>query len=127
MPVVVDASALAAVLFGEAEAPAIAARLEDAELIAASLLPYEVANTAVMKVRRGEMTAAAAADAVGLLESFRVRLEGVPPVAAFDLARSSGLTAYDASYLWLARELNADLVTLDKPLDVAWRRMRDDG
>jgi predicted nucleic acid-binding protein len=31
-------------------------------------------------------------------------------------ARLTGLTAYDASYLWLAGWLEADLVTLDRRL-----------
>lgn len=33
---------------------------------------------------------------------------------ALALALETGLTHYDASYLWPARELGADLVTLDK-------------
>jgi predicted nucleic acid-binding protein len=32
------------------------------------------------------------------------------------LALKTGLTACDASYLWLSRRLGADLVTLDKAL-----------
>jgi predicted nucleic acid-binding protein len=32
------------------------------------------------------------------------------------LAVMTGLSAYDASYLWLARRLGAELVTLDKQL-----------
>jgi predicted nucleic acid-binding protein len=32
------------------------------------------------------------------------------------LAEHFGLTTYDASYLWLARELDAELVTLDRQL-----------
>jgi predicted nucleic acid-binding protein len=36
-----------------------------------------------------------------------------------DLAEATGLTAYDASYLWLARTLNAELVTLDRKLAAA--------
>ena len=35
---------------------------------------------------------------------------------ALDLAAATGLTAYDASYLWLARQLGAELVTLDRQL-----------
>ena len=33
-----------------------------------------------------------------------------------EIALTTGLTAYDASYLWLARQLAAELVTLDKEL-----------
>ena len=35
---------------------------------------------------------------------------------ALELAEQFRLTAYDASYLWLARQLNAELVTLDRQL-----------
>ena len=35
---------------------------------------------------------------------------------AIDLAIGTGLTAYDASYLWLSRQLGAELVTLDRRL-----------
>jgi predicted nucleic acid-binding protein len=39
--------------------------------------------------------------------------------AILDLAEPTGLTAYDASYLWVARSLNAELVTLDRKLAAA--------
>ncbi len=39
--------------------------------------------------------------------------------ATLDLAEAAGLTAYDASRLWLARSLGAELVTLDRKLAAA--------
>lgn len=39
--------------------------------------------------------------------------------AALALAETSGLTAYDASYLWLSRSLGAEPVTLDRELIAA--------
>lgn len=36
--------------------------------------------------------------------------------AAIRVAEMVGLTAYDAAYLWLTRELGAELVTLDRRL-----------
>jgi len=36
--------------------------------------------------------------------------------AALELGLKFGLTAYDASYLWLARQFEAELVTLDVAL-----------
>ena len=36
--------------------------------------------------------------------------------AVLALAVTTGLTVYDASYLWLARTLDAELVTLDQKL-----------
>jgi predicted nucleic acid-binding protein len=40
----------------------------------------------------------------------------VPGVEACALAVSSGLTVYDASYLWLATTRDLELVTLDAAL-----------
>jgi len=43
--------------------------------------------------------------------------------AALEVAEATGLTAYDASYLWLSRQLGAELVTLNKQLanaEAAW-------
>ena len=48
---VVDASAAAALLFGEPEAETVAARLEGADLRAPALLPFEVASVAWKKIR----------------------------------------------------------------------------
>jgi predicted nucleic acid-binding protein len=36
-----------------------------------------------------------------------------------ELAEVSGLTSYDAAYLWLAQTLAAELVTLDRRLQTA--------
>jgi predicted nucleic acid-binding protein len=54
---VVDASAQSAILFAEAEGNAMAARLEDANLVAPALLEYEVANVCLVKGRRAPQSA----------------------------------------------------------------------
>jgi predicted nucleic acid-binding protein len=113
---VVDASALAALLFGEPEAEAVAARLDGARLVAPSLLAFEPANVCLVKCRRHPDQREA------LLAGFRLRDRlGVEEIAVdhagvLDLADQTSLTAYDASYLWLARRLGAQLVTLDAEL-----------
>jgi predicted nucleic acid-binding protein len=38
-------------------------------------------------------------------------------MAVVALARGTGLSAYDASYLWLSRELGVELVSLDTQLN----------
>ncbi|HYN07330.1 MAG TPA: type II toxin-antitoxin system VapC family toxin [Vicinamibacterales bacterium] len=45
-----------------------------------------------------------------------VSLVDVDCEAILQLAVKHRITAYDASYLWLARHLNASLVTLDASL-----------
>lgn len=116
---VVDASALAALLFGEPEGEVIAGRLDGARLIAPNLLAFELANVCLVKCRRHPDQREALL--AGLKLSVRLGVEeiAVNHDAVVELALETGLTAYDASYLWLARQFGADLVTLDKALDRA--------
>lgn len=113
---VVDASAIAALLFQEPNGEEVARRLEGVRLVAPSLLSYELANVCWLKCRRFP------ADRSLLLAGFskrgRLGIEelSVDHDGVIALASQTGLTAYDASYLWLARRLGAELVTLDAAL-----------
>jgi predicted nucleic acid-binding protein len=49
---IVDASALAALLFGEPETDAVADGLQDASLVTPALLGFEIANVCLKKLRR---------------------------------------------------------------------------
>jgi predicted nucleic acid-binding protein len=113
---VVDASALAALLFAEPEAEAIAGRLEGARLAAPSLLGFEVANVCLTKIRRQPSQRDALRAAFRLAHRLKIETVAVDHAATVDLAERTGLTAYDASYLWLTRALDAELVTLDQKL-----------
>ncbi len=113
---VVDASALAALLFGEPEAEAVAASLEGARLTALALLGFELANVCLTKMRRHPAQRDALRAAFRLADRLALETVAVDPGAALDLAEATGLTAYDASYLWLARALGGELVTLDRKL-----------
>jgi predicted nucleic acid-binding protein len=116
---VIDASALAALIFGEPEADAVAARLEGHRLAAPSLLAFELTNVCLVKCRRHPDRRDALLAALKLRGRLGVEEIAVDHDAVVQLAIRTGLTAYDASYLWLARELKADVVTLDKALDSA--------
>lgn len=126
MPVkVVDASALAALLFGEPEGESVAGRLGDARLAAPALLSFELANICLIKSRRHPERQAALAAAFLLRGRLAADEMAVDHDGALALAASTGLTAYDASYLWLARRLRADLVTLDRQLAQAYASSRE--
>lgn len=119
---VVDASALAALLFGEPEAEAIAERLEGARLAAPSLLDFELANVCVTKMRRHPAQRGTLRAAFRLTDRLALETVAVDHGAVLDLAEATGLTAHDASYLWLASTLGAELVTLDRKLAAATTR-----
>lgn len=116
---VVDASALAALLFGQPEAEVIANQLEGARLAAPSLLDFELANICLIKIRRQPSQREALRAAFRLAHRLRIDTVAVDHAATLDLAEATGLTVYDASYLWLTRELGAELVTLDQELAAA--------
>ena len=104
MPVkVVDASALAALLFGEPEAESVADRLGDARLVAPALLGFELANVCLIKSRRHPEQQPALAAAFRLRGRLAIEEVNVDLDGALELAAATGLTAYDASYLWLTR------------------------
>lgn len=118
----VDASALAAVLFAEPGAQELATRLEHRELLAPTLLPCEVGSVGIRKLERYPSEREAIHDALGLFSRLGVRLVDVPLEETVSLAESESLTAYDAAYLWLARTLGCELVTLDRNLEEAASR-----
>jgi predicted nucleic acid-binding protein len=115
-----DASALSAVIFGEPDADRVETQLEGAELFAPTLLQFELANVAWKKARRNP------ASGVAILAALRAAMDDggitwvdVNLTDAVLVAQTTGLTAYDASYLWLAGSLGADLVTLDSKVQAA--------
>jgi len=121
MRVVADACALAAVVFQETGWEDVLARLDGASIHAPELLKYELGHVAVKKARRDP---ARAPELIGRLQAFlgrpdRICWHDVDPVDAAILARLTGLSAYDATYIWLAGFLEAHLLTLDRRLGAA--------
>jgi predicted nucleic acid-binding protein len=114
--VVVDASAVAAILFGEPEGPTLAAHVQDETLLAPGLLDFELMQVAVKKAARQPEARAQIMLILQALSSLPISRIAVPAASVFTLARETGLTAYDACYLWLARSRDAELVTLDRIL-----------
>jgi len=110
---VVDASAICAVLFGEPEGRLVIDQLGGEPLAAPSLLTYEVANTCRQKLRRHPEQRARLLAAHARFERLGLEQAPVDPAAVLQLAETTGLTAYDAAYVWLAGALGVELVSLD--------------
>ena len=115
-PLVVDASLLAASVFGEAERDAAEARLRGFSLHAPGLIDYELANVAVAKLRRNELTLETAILALAEFSTMALARHVPAPEEVAALADRYCLTAYDAAYLWLAGALKAPLATFDRQL-----------
>lgn len=119
---VIDASALAALLFNEPDAERIVRQVADARLLAPSLIGFEVASVCLKKMRLHPPQSDLLFDTFALIQRLDLNILPVNHLQTITLARDSGLTAYDASYLWLARECQCELVTLDKRLAAAAKR-----
>ncbi len=117
---VVDASAVAALLFGEPRADDVVDRLSGGELVAPKLFGYELASVCAKKLAAYPEQRAALLEAWKMVELLGIQEMDVPMRQELvELAESCRLTVYDASYLWLARSLQVELVTLDAELDQA--------
>jgi predicted nucleic acid-binding protein len=113
---VLDASALAAVLFLEPTAESIADKLRDVTLVAPHLLGYEIANVCLKKMRSSPDRRAGILLQFAAWDQFGIELLDVDHHSLPELAEQFGLSSYDASYLWLTQQLDAELVTLDERL-----------
>jgi predicted nucleic acid-binding protein len=116
--VVVDTSVLAALTFGEPGSEQWAAQLDGCALFAPTLLSYELASVARKKCLQRPELARQIVRALDLaLDPHRgLTFMDPNPVDVVVLANATGLTAYDASFLWLAGFLEAELVTRDHQL-----------
>lgn len=119
--VVVDASVLAAVAFGEPAAAAWTRRLDGAVVFAPRLLQYELQSVARKKCRRHPDQAAQIVSALAAALDPSLGITWIDPDAAdvVLLAHGTGLTAYDAAYLYAAAMTGADLLTADDALAAA--------
>jgi predicted nucleic acid-binding protein len=116
--VVVDASALAAVLFDEPEAAPVRASASG-RLMASGLVRYEIASVCTTKLLRHPDRAGDIRSRYALLDELALELfepdwKGLPA-----LALRWALSAYDAAYLQLALARRAPLITLDARLAAA--------
>ncbi|MEY4634326.1 MAG: hypothetical protein RJA55_124 [Acidobacteriota bacterium] len=127
MTLVVDASAVAAVLFQEPDGATIEAHTEGETLIAPHLIDYELANICWKRIRREPMAGPGLLTMLSGLASLGIRHIEVPAVEVATLAMQTGLTAYDASYLWLAMSRDLELVTLDSQLARVNQALREPG
>jgi len=118
---VVDASAYAAVAFGEDGGLELGRRIQGGRIYAPSILQYELQQVALTKCRREPSRSRVILEALERALDHRVGIRWMEPNAmdVVLLGQATGLSAYDASYLWLAGFLGADLITLDKQLAAA--------
>jgi len=114
---VVDASAFLAVLFQEEREEQVRALLTGKEWHAPSILQYEVTNIIATRVRREPQLRDELMEQWDAFSRLPIEYHDINPTAVLHLALDTGLTTYDAAYLWLAESLEYELATLDHQLE----------
>jgi len=121
MKVVLDTSALIAVLLGESNRDRIIRKTEGADLIAPASLHWEIGNAFSAMFKRGRLGVEIALEALRRYEEVPIQFVEADMAAAVRLCDRLGLYAYDAYMLDVAKRHRAPLLTLDGGLKEAAR------
>lgn len=117
---VVDASAIVSLLIDPGDGgEAVAARLHNADIIAPSLLPFEVSNVLRRRRNAGLLSDAEAALAHGELLALPIELWPYEALGARVWQLGPNLSSYDAAYIALAESTGATLLTRDARIAAA--------
>lgn len=123
---VLDCSVTMAWIFDDAEDPLAAAvrdRLAGDVALAPSIWPLEVGNALLAAERRERVSRAEALRFLEVLGQLPIEVDAtevmVAPERTLQIARETGVSAYDGSYLELAARFGVPLATLDRRLAAA--------
>ncbi len=122
---IIDASALGALVFGEPRAAEIAGVLAEAPIVAPALLWFELASICLKKIKAHPQQTDQIFKAFTLSRRLPIEIIEVEHSGVIGLARDTGLSTYDASYLWLSHSLGGKLVTLDRKLAETAARLKN--
>ena len=120
---VIDTSAVLAVLLDEPIRPVLITATDGSSLVGAPSLPSEVGNALVAGFRRRRLSARAVLGAWSSYQKVRVRLAEIEIRNALEIAVELGLYAYDAYVLETARAERLPVLTLDGGLARAADRL----
>ncbi len=123
MDIVIDASALIAVLAGEPEREHLLSLTIGANLIAPPSVHWEIGNAFSAMLRRGRTDLSTVLDALSLYGEIPIRFVAIELAESVEMAGRLGIYAYDAYLLTCARRYRAPLLTLDVPLRTLARRV----
>ena len=117
---VVDASVLGSLLFEEPRAQEADDLITDSALQAPQLLLYELTHIAQKKSLQYPDQREAFQRSLEAALTMDISWREVDHIRVLELALETGLSAYDASYLYVARSLGLPLVTFDHKLQAAF-------
>jgi len=121
--IVIDASAILAVILGEPERDRVVESVTGHALIGPGSIPWEIGNAFSSMLRHKRVGLAEARRGLAIFQSIPIRYVVADLQNAVSLAHANGLYAYDAYFLDCAARHRAPLLTLDRPLRRAAERI----
>ena len=121
MDIVIDTSAIIAVILGEPERDELVRMTDGEQLIAPPSLHWEIGNALTAMFRRGRITLDQATHTLALYQQITIRLAEIDLGRAVELAHQYNTYAYDAYMLACALRYSRPLLSLDVRLHTAAR------
>jgi predicted nucleic acid-binding protein len=121
--VVIDASAVIAVVTNEATKPTLIRLTEGVELLSPASLPVEVGNAFSAMFKRRRISLSEAKAAVEAFKRIAIRLTAIDLGKALDLSHQLNIYAYDAYLIACSLQYRFPLLTVDGGLRDAARRV----
>ena len=116
MNIVVDASAVIAVVVNEPSKTDIIEVTQDASLIAPASIHWEIANAFSAMFKRERVSLDEALDAIDIYKQIPIRFIEVELEESLRIAHQLNIYAYDAYLLRCAEKYKSPLISLDKTL-----------
>ncbi|MFA5203818.1 MAG: type II toxin-antitoxin system VapC family toxin [Lentisphaeria bacterium] len=116
MDIVIDVSAILAVIIGEPERDRVVEFTAGHTLVGPGSIPWEIGNAFSSMLKQHRVSLEAAKNGLAIFKSIPIRLLTVNLENAVSIAHATNLYAYDAYFLDCATRHAAPLLTLDRPL-----------
>lgn len=119
MDIIIDTSALIAVIAGEPERDRIIAITSGKTLIGPGSIPWEIGNAFSAMFKRNRLSLDEAKKGIAIFDSIPIRYIQPDFINAITVSKQTNMYAYDAYFLDCAIRHRAPLLTLDRKLKTA--------
>ena len=117
MEIIIDTSALIAVIVGEPERDIIVDITAGNNLIGPGSIPWEIGNAFSAMFKQKRLTIQEAEKGVAIFKSIPLRYIEPDFINSLKISKKTNMYVYDAYFLDCAMRYNAPLLTLDKKLE----------
>mgnify|MGYP001245914757 CR=1 FL=1 len=123
MDIVIDTSALLAVILGEPERNRIVELTYGKTLIAPGSVPWDIGNAFSAMFKRNRLAFKAARDGLAIYDSIPITYLKTDFANVLKISKQSNIYAYDAYFIDCAVRYNAPLLTLNHKLKIAAQQL----